>query len=160
MKMTRWGVGPRFTLLAVPYSILTIVVSRLWTPVFDLAPLPYRACLSIGVVLLVIGVPFNIIAMATVHRAFSAGRLITDGVFSLCRHPVYAAWVVFFVPAIALLCYSWLALTAPLLMYFVVKRLVHREEIYLGDKYGEPYRRYQASVPAIIPVGRLMRHFM
>jgi protein-S-isoprenylcysteine O-methyltransferase Ste14 len=63
--------------------------------------------------------------------------------------------VVFLAPAIALLVNSWLGLTAPVFMYFVLRSLVHKEEIYLENTFGAEYQDYKTKVPCILPYGWL-----
>ena len=75
----------------------------------------------------------------------------------MCRHPVYAAWVVFFVPAVMLFFNTWLGLTAPLFMYVVIRVLVDKEEIYLEEMFGEAYLLYKKRVPLVLPIGWLNR---
>jgi protein-S-isoprenylcysteine O-methyltransferase Ste14 len=93
-----------------------------------------------------------------VMRAFKARRLITSGVYSMCRHPVYAAWLLFFVPSLALFINSWAFLSAPFVMYFLVGALVTKEDIYLEETFGQEYLAYKHKIPAILPYGWLKRN--
>jgi protein-S-isoprenylcysteine O-methyltransferase Ste14 len=86
-------------------------------------------------------------------RAYNAGELITGGVYRCCRHPVYSSWVVFIVPGIALLVGSWIGLTTPIFMYFILRVLVKIEEAYLENLFGSKYLEYKKKVPCILPIG-------
>jgi protein-S-isoprenylcysteine O-methyltransferase Ste14 len=90
-----------------------------------------------------------------VLRAFAAGELVTDGVYGICRHPLYGSWIVFIVPGIELLLHSWFGLTTSIAMYATLRVLARREEAFLADKFGESYLRYKARVPFVLPVGWL-----
>ena len=92
-------------------------------------------------------------------RAYNADELVTDGIYKCCRHPLYASWVVFFVPGIVLIVNSWLGLTTPIFMYFILCRLVKKEEIYLESVFGSEYIHYKRKVPWILPVGRLKQSY-
>ena len=109
----------------------------------------------IGIVLIFLGIPFYLLALVPVMRAFKTGRLLTSGVYGMCRHPVYAVWLVFFVPGIALLVNSWAVLSAPFVMYFLLRTLVNKEDIYLEETFGQEYVTYKRKVPAILPYGWL-----
>ncbi len=135
-KMSRWGIGPVFAALSISYGLMTLLVIRYFHPLFQINLIPYTYLAVLGVILILIGVPFWIIAVHTVMRAYSAGELITGGVYRCCRHPVYSSWVVFIVPGIALLVGSWIGLTAPIFMYFILRVLVKKEAVYLENLKG------------------------
>jgi protein-S-isoprenylcysteine O-methyltransferase Ste14 len=153
--MTRWGVGPRFALYSVIYCGLMFWLTRYFDPRFKITFVPHRMLVWIGLILMVVGIPFYLFSLVSVMRAFNAGRLVTRGAYGMCRHPVYAAWVVFLVPGLALLLNSWALLTAPFVMYFLARTLVHKEELYLEGKFCQEYLAYKQKVPAILPVGGL-----
>ena len=148
--MTRWGIGPRWALACVVLCVPLLVVGRLWPGAFAI-PAPRLVLVLAGCALLAIGVPFCVSAMAVLHRGFPEGKLFTRGAYSLCRHPIYASWVVFLVPAIALLGGTWLLLLAPPLMAALLLRMVRAEEQWLEGKFGDEYRAYRRRVRAILP---------
>ncbi len=153
--MSRWGVGPVFAAASMGYGAVMLALSGYFYPLLQIHCLPYRFLVMAGAVLIVIGIPFWLMAAATVMRAYNADSLVTSGVFRWCRHPLYASWVVFIAPGIVLLLNSWPLLTTPLFMYFLLRRLVRREEEYLAAVFGTKYLDYQARVPCILPYGRL-----
>lgn len=116
---------------------------------------PYWLLATVGTVLLVPGVVLWIAGIAAAMRAFSADKLCTGGAFGICRHPIYATWVVFLVPGLVLLMNTWLGLAMPPVMYVILRMLVRREEQYLGQKFGEDYLVYKKRVPAVLPLGWL-----
>ncbi len=115
-KMSRWGIGPIFASLSIGYGIIMLVISRYFQPVFQIDFVPHWLISVLGISLIVIGVPFFIISVKTVMRAYNADELVTDGIFRCCCHPLYASWVVFIVPGIVLLVNSWIGLTTPIFM--------------------------------------------
>ena len=151
--MSRWGIAPVFAALSISYGLMTLSVSRYFHPVFQIGFVPYSYLAILGVIIILIGVPFWIIAVRTVMRAYNAGELVTGGVYRCCRHPVYSSWVVFIVPGIALLVGSWIGLTTPIFMYFILRILVKKEEAYLENLFGSKYIEYKKSVPCILPIG-------
>ncbi len=152
-KMSRWGSGPIFAALSIGYGMVTIVISRYFHPVFQIDFVPHRFLIILGMALIVIGIPFYIISAKTVMRAYNADKLVTNGIYRCCRHPLYASWVVFIVPGIALLVNSWIALTIPIFMYLILRQLVKKEENYLESVFGSGYREYKKKVPCILPLG-------
>jgi protein-S-isoprenylcysteine O-methyltransferase Ste14 len=81
---------------------------------------------------------------------FAAGRLITNGVYGLTRHPQYTG--IFLVILGQLIHWPTLAtlLLSPAIVVVYV-RLARREERQLIARFGDAYRHYRASVPMFIP---------
>jgi protein-S-isoprenylcysteine O-methyltransferase Ste14 len=152
-KMSRWGIGPIFVSLSVGYGMLMFAISCYFQPFFRIEFVPNRLMSVLGISMIVIGVPFFIISVKTVMRAYNAEKLVTDGIFRCCRHPLYASWVVFIVPGIVLLVNTWIGLTTPIFMYFILRKLVKKEEIYLESVFGSEYLDYKRKVPCIFPYG-------
>jgi protein-S-isoprenylcysteine O-methyltransferase Ste14 len=151
--MSRWGIGPVFALLSILYGLITLFISHYFYPDFRMDVIPYRLLSITGVILIIIGFPFFIISAATVTRAYNSDKLVIDGIFRYCRHPLYASFVVFIVPGIAILMNSWPALTTPIAMYFILRLLVIKEESYLESVFGSEYLEYKKRVPCIMPFG-------
>jgi protein-S-isoprenylcysteine O-methyltransferase Ste14 len=73
-------------------------------------------------------------------------QLITTGIFSWSRNPLYLAGVVFFIGLAALLNSIWLLILLVPTVAAVHFILIAPEERYLAAKFGEPYRQYGMSV--------------
>lgn len=86
-----------------------------------------------------------------------AARLVTEGSYALCRHPM---WLGYDLAAlgIVLLLRSPGALvgTFPLFL-FLQRRFLRREEKILERRFGEEFRRYRERVPFLLPLPRRRR---
>jgi len=156
-KMSRWGIGSYVGPFLIVYGLITIILTTYFYPSFRVILLPYPYLLFLGIVLLIIGLPFWIISGVTVMQAYNANKLLTTGVFGLCRHPVYSAMMLFVAPGISLISNSWIMLTAPMLGYFLCKIFVKKEEKYLENVFGAEYIDYKNKIPAFVPIGRLLK---
>ena len=156
-KMSRWGVGPIFAFLSICYGIFIVAISRHFHPIFQIPLVPQWLLSVLGVVFILIGIPFFIISVKTVMKAYNSDSLVTRGIYRCCRHPLYSAWVVFIVPGIVLLVNSSIGLTAPLFMYFLLCKLVTKEEEYLERVFGSEYIDYRNEIPCILPFGYLKK---
>jgi protein-S-isoprenylcysteine O-methyltransferase Ste14 len=154
-KMSRWGIGPILILFLVGYVLIMLAINRYYYPYFQIEFIPYHYLKILGVALIAIGILFYLISAVKVMQAYNADRLVTDGIYRCCRHPLYASWVVFILPGIVLLVNSWIILTTPLFAYFILRILVQKEEIYLESVFGSEYRDYKEKVPCILPYGWL-----
>jgi protein-S-isoprenylcysteine O-methyltransferase Ste14 len=150
--MTVWGIGPQFTVWSVGYGAVCLLVSFLFPDVFLIDFVPAWVLVLLGALLVAVGVPFFFVSAAAVHRAYHAGRLLTGGIYALCRHPLYASWILLLVPGIVLIARTWLGLSVPVFMYVLLRILMREEEDYLESRFGEEYRAYRARVPAILPL--------
>lgn len=151
-RLSRWGVGPRIA-LAAALSVAVAGVATHWWPAACRFPLvPYVALLAVGLLLLVIGVPLWLAGVKAAMAAYNSDALVTTGVFAWVRHPIYGAWIVFNLPAIALLCNSWPLLSASLAGYVVFKLSIGREDRYLEQRFGQAYRDYRRRVNELVPM--------
>jgi protein-S-isoprenylcysteine O-methyltransferase Ste14 len=156
-KMTSWGIGPKLAFFSILYGLFIFTLHLHYGARLRIGFLPYRMLATVGIALIVIGMIFFAAARRSFKSAFDAGILCTRGVYGMCRHPVYAAWVVFLVPGLVLLINSWAGLTMPPVMYVILKILVSKEEQCLDQRFGNEYRSYKKRVPAVLPLGWLTR---
>jgi protein-S-isoprenylcysteine O-methyltransferase Ste14 len=157
-KQSKLGVGPSIALSAFVYAALAGAATNRWPGAFLLRSVPYAAFLIAGVLLLLLGTALLVFAIASMTRGYSRDQLVTLGVFALCRHPWYAAWIVLIIPGITLLTRSWLLMITPLVAYTTFKLAIHEEDNYLRLRFGAAYLEYRATVTELIPRPRLWHH--
>ncbi|MBN1582079.1 MAG: DUF1295 domain-containing protein [Anaerolineae bacterium] len=107
--------------------------------------------------MLLVGIPLLSWAAFTFTVGFNQGNLVTNGLFSLVRNPIYAIWMFFLIPGIALLYASWLLLLTPLVTYLGFARLIPIEESDLTKRFGQRYLDYRARTPTLWPGSNLAR---
>ena len=123
---------------------LTIVIY--FVLLFVLETPPGLAFLNyVGFLLFFSGIILIVLTVVTLRRAH-AGRVITSGVFSVVRHPMYLGSILLF---ISMACFlpHWI-----MVILSVVNVLYIYWFMIIGDqnniqKFGEEYRRYMQSVP-------------
>jgi len=155
-KMSRWGIGPVFALISIIYGAVMLAATRYFKPAWQIPFLPKEFLSASGIALIVIGVPFFIVSVRAVSKAYNRGALVTGGIYRFCRHPLYSAWVFFIVPGIVFLVNSLPGLTTPFFMYYLLRKLAIKEEIYLENTFGSEYNEYKKQVPFVLPVGWLI----
>merc|ERR1711935_666537 len=83
-------------------------------------------------------------------KPVESNKLRTEGVYSLCRHPMYTCLLTAsFGLSLVTLSFERLLLTVALFTLLSFK--AGREEGLLIDKHGEQYRAYAAYVPQFFP---------
>jgi protein-S-isoprenylcysteine O-methyltransferase Ste14 len=79
-------------------------------------------------------------------------RLVTKGAFYLCQNPLYAAILLFILPALSLLLNSWLILTSSLVGYIMFKIYIKGEYKELETFFGNEYLKYKSETPEFLPL--------
>ncbi len=84
-------------------------------------------------------------------------QLCTTGPFRWFRHPMYAAWITFLCPGVAIYLNSWVLLLWAVSLHPVWGRLVVREEHMMSERFHEQYRAYAERTGRFIPRLRSLR---
>jgi protein-S-isoprenylcysteine O-methyltransferase Ste14 len=123
-------------------------------PLGFVAGLPFLSRIVLGGSLLALGGAMAARARATfiaagtnVNPMQPALAMVTTGIFSHVRNPMYQGGTLLLIGLALILGSDWmliLLVPALLVLHFGV---VLREERYLGIKFGDAYRRYQHQVP-------------
>jgi protein-S-isoprenylcysteine O-methyltransferase Ste14 len=162
---------PALELLAgAPFAIAVIVgginpLLALLDVVEPVAGLDVTAAHVVGFALAGAGIVGTFLAQLAMGASWRIGvdpaertALVTGGLFSLSRNPIYSFMIVAWI-GFALLVPTWLALAALALIILGLElqvRLV--EEPHLLQAHGEPYRDYAARVGRFAPrLGRIRR---
>jgi protein-S-isoprenylcysteine O-methyltransferase Ste14 len=151
-NMSIFGVGPRIGLLTLPYLLVCIFMLVRYHDPLALNFLPALLSRTAGFLWLAVGIVFYIASGKTFMKEFPKGQLITRGPFGLCRNPIYASFIVFFLPGLALVFQSGLLLTVCLVMYINFRIMIQSEYALLRDNFGEQYLQYEKSVNEILPL--------
>jgi protein-S-isoprenylcysteine O-methyltransferase Ste14 len=150
-KMSLWGVGPKIGRWTFCYLAVAVAATLVWPAVFSIGFVPRCYLAAAGGALLLLTAPLYVVTVRGVAGAHREDRLVTTGPYALCRHPLYALWILFVVPAVAAFLASWLVLSASLFMYVVTRIATRHEEAYLEQRFGEAYREYKRRVNAVLP---------
>lgn len=148
------GVGPAYVVSIILLSILAMIAD---TTLLHL-PRPTSTLLEIslfivGLLLILSGLLIYFLAIkAKITRSIKENTLVTHGVYSVVRNPIYSAWLfictgtlfLYGNPCLALLLFFtfWLFLTI---------LMKHTEEKWLTKLYGEAYLEYCKKVNRCLP---------
>ena len=156
-RMDIWGAGPRLALFTALFCIPIVPIRLYFADWFRMDLVPLSARIVGGILFVILGVVLWITGLVAAVSAFRAGRLCTSGPFAVCRHPAYGAWIVFLLPGLSLLLNCWSGIVVSVIMYFLLRLLVRKEEAYLDRTFGEQFRAYKRRVPLVLPIGWLRR---
>jgi protein-S-isoprenylcysteine O-methyltransferase Ste14 len=156
-KMTWEGIGPKLALITLPYIILALAVMHMNPLFLKINFISKFTCNILGYILLTTGLIFYVSTATTFFKYFNKGILITRGTYSLCRNPIYATFVVFILPALALLFQSGMIFTIDIVLYLNFKLSIHGEYRVLKAQFREEYEKYEQSVNEIIPIPKFWK---
>ncbi len=156
-KMSWEGIGPKLALSMLPYLALVITIMVIYPDFLKINFIPQTYANLISIIWGAIGIIFYIITSVTFFRVFYKNKLITTGPFALSRNPIYASFIIFFIPALAVYFRSWLLLSAAVALYLNFKILIKEENTILESIFGKEYLDYKKRVNELLPLPKLRK---
>jgi len=150
-KLTFWGSSPIIFIITILYTIPIVIINYFMKPIFEINFIPYSILITLAIFLICIGIPLYIITLKVLKNAYKKQELLTNGIFSICRNPLFAEVIFLILPGILLFFNSWLLLTIPCFMYIMFKIFTNREETLLEKEFGQEYIKYKNNTSAIFP---------
>ncbi len=144
------GAGPKIMRPMILFLIIGIVVQFLFPSVVSLPLLTESTLKNAGWVLTISGAFFWVWAVVQFTIGFPRGKLITTGVYSLSRNPIYASWIVFILPGLAGICNNWIFFVSAIAMFIALKIYITAEEKQMLEHFGDSYKEYTKKVNRII----------
>ena len=130
---------------------MIIIVNHLFRANFEINFIPYKILIALAIFLLSTGVPLYIATLKALKVAYKRQELITNGIFSICRNPLFAEVIFLILPGTILFFNSRLLLTIPCFMYIMFQIFIHREEYLMDTEFGQEYIKYKSNTSAIFP---------
>lgn len=144
MKLT--GSGPLIAIPTFTYFILALIVSTSMRPVFIITESHYGVLVVIAVLMLSLDMANLIACGIKLFKSNKQKTLITDGLYKVCRNPLYVSHIFLTIPALSLLLNSWLLFTTTIIGLISVLIFAPREYRDLEEEFGDAYRKYVKSV--------------
>tara|TARA_R110002111_G_scaffold88599_2_gene138285 strand:- start:2676 stop:3332 length:657 start_codon:yes stop_codon:yes gene_type:complete len=125
--------------------------ASLWSTLLGMGETGMMIAMIFGYAILFIGIGIFMEGWRELHRARQEGRLITDRLYGLVRHPQYTGlFVALFGEGVV----HWPTIFSVALFPIIVLAyylLARSEERKVEDEFGEAYRDYRKRVPMFIP---------
>jgi protein-S-isoprenylcysteine O-methyltransferase Ste14 len=141
----------------VLFPVFILVLLFIWSPV---ALTDAASCLvmTAGLLMVALGQTFRIttigldyIVRGGRNRRIYAEDLVTGGLFSHCRNPLYVGNILIAIGYL-FVAGNWGSIIVGSLAFLAIYRLiVHSEETFLSAKFGQAYADFCADVPRWIP---------
>jgi protein-S-isoprenylcysteine O-methyltransferase Ste14 len=141
----------------VLFPVIIAMVLFLWPPL-AIDNIPGVYLMIIGLLMVLVGQGLRILTIGLVYivrggqrRRIYAKKLVTDGLFSHCRNPLYVGNILI-VNGFLFISGNITGMIIGSLVFLTIYRLiVYSEESFLSATFGEAYTAYCANVPRWIP---------
>lgn len=158
-KMPTFGVGPLYVITCFALTIVGISL--------HLKGYLYKGELSkgkilfitTGILLILFGIYLWIQAVIVqkINRKVRENKLITTGIYSVVRNPIYSAFIFIFT-GVLLLAANYILLILPFIYWAILTILMkNTEEKWLKNEFGKEYEIYLKEVNRVIPCTRIKR---
>ncbi len=148
-----YGVGP---FIVIPQLVLTAVgiimsvCGLLECGKISFLKIPF---LIIGIILIVSGAYmwYSANYKSRVFDGIKKNRLITSGIYSVVRNPIYSAFLIICTGAVFIACNVFLFVIPVICWLYMTVILKHTEEKWLAELYEQEYLDYCRNVNRCIP---------
>ncbi len=151
-----FGVGPIYVIAIICCTLVGIIINEkgmLPSGRIDILKTPF---LILGIALIILGVYLSIgaIVQSKVHKNIKNNKLVTTGVYSIVRNPIYSSYMLMCTGVLLIVNNMWLLLLPVLYWVFMTVLMKNTEEKWLYNLYGEQYLEYCKNVNRCIPLAK------
>jgi protein-S-isoprenylcysteine O-methyltransferase Ste14 len=104
-----------------------------------------------GLALRVTVIGYAYIKRGGLHKKVYAKNLVTEGMFGICRNPLYVGNLLIYTGVFLMHGDPWVASIGIALFLFMYQCIVYAEEEFLQNKFGDGYDAYCADVSRWLP---------
>jgi protein-S-isoprenylcysteine O-methyltransferase Ste14 len=154
-----WRIVEFFALAALVSWVVEVILHATHSH-FDFAPervelafLQLQFAKIVGAMIACVGLLIFVLAFFSFGDSWrigidqkTAGQLVTGGIFSISRNPIYVAFDLIFI-GVFLINGTWFFLIFAVLAILAVHSQTLREERFLVQRYGDEYERYRRTTP-------------
>ena len=139
------GSGDRIGLLTLPFLAVGSVLNILSPSLFSVGG-PSTVLRLLSIVILVPGIANWIWSAALILTRVPKRKLITDGPYSLVKHPLYTGMALLVLPWIGFLLNTWLGVLIGVIVYVSSRIASPEEERALSKTFGASWDQYCSRV--------------
>ena len=135
------GSGDRIGLLTLPFLIIGLILNILFPSAFHVGG-PPTALKVISIILLIPGVTIWIWSVVLILTKVPKKELITNGPYSLVKHPLYTGVALLVLPWLGFLFNTWLGALLGVILYIGSRIFAPEEEAELSKTFGTAWDEY------------------
>lgn len=135
------GSGHRIMLLTLPFLVAGLTLNIMFPSWFSVGG-PPLALKVLSIVALVPGVAIWMWSVVLILTRVPKQELITDGPYSLVKHPLYTAVALLVLPWVGFLFNTWLVAAIGIVLYVASRLFAPEEERGLSETFGATWDEY------------------
>ncbi len=135
------GSGERIGLLVLPFLVIGLILNILIPSLFSVGG-PSTVLKVISIILLIPGVTIWIWSVVLILTKIPQKQLITNGPYSLVKHPLYTGVALLVLPWIGFLFNTWLGVVIGGVLYIGSRIFAPEEEKTLSKTFGTTWDEY------------------
>ena len=146
-----YGVGPVYVISCLFLTIIALIFNCY--KIIPVLKFLYLFMIILGILCITIGVILwlSAVLVTKIDRKIKEGKLITTGIYSIVRNPIYSAFLFIFTGIIFLVNNIYLLVLPITFWIYLTILLKLTEEKWLEDKFTDEYDRYSKNVNRVIP---------
>jgi protein-S-isoprenylcysteine O-methyltransferase Ste14 len=139
------GSGEKIGLLTLPFLVIGLVLNVTFPSLFSVGgpSVPLRV---ISIVILIPGATIWIWSVVLILTKVPKNELITNGPYSLVKHPLYTGVALLVLPWIGFLINTWLGVLIGVVLYVGSRMFSPEEEETLSKTFGTAWDEYCDTV--------------
>ena len=150
-SLSTYGVGPIYVLSILILTIIGLILNQFNVGI----KVDYlnKVLIFLGIILIILGLVLWISAVlfSKIKRKITEGKLITTGVYSVVRNPIYSAFYFVLTGSLLIEANLWLLILPIIFWIYMTALLKLTEEKWLLDTFGEEYIKYCSRVNRVFP---------
>jgi protein-S-isoprenylcysteine O-methyltransferase Ste14 len=135
------GSGDKIGLLTLPFLIIGLILNILFPSLFSVGDSSI-VLKVISIIILIPGVTIWIWSVALILIKVPQKELITNGPYSLVKHPLYTGAALLVLPWIGFLFNTWLGVLVGIILYIGSRIFSPEEEEILSKTFGATWNEY------------------
>lgn len=139
------GSGEKIGLFTLPFFIIGLIANILNPLLFSVSG-PPNILKVISIIILIPGLIIWIWSVILILTKVPQKKLITEGPFSLVKHPLYATVPLLVIPWIGFLLNTWLGALIGIIMYIGGRIFAPEEEKILSKIFGSDWDEYSKNI--------------
>lgn len=139
------GSGEKIGLFTLPFLLVGLILNIYYPSAFEVGG-PSQTLSLVSVIMMIPGIAIWIWSVALILLKVPKGELITNGPYSLVKHPLYTGVALLVFPWAGFLFNTWLGAVIGIIMYAGSRIFSSEEEKVLSEKFGSSWNQYCKNV--------------
>ena len=139
------GSGDKIGIFVLPFLIIGLILNIIFPSLFGVGG-PPTALKVISIIILIPGITIWMWSVVLILMKVPQEKLITNGPYSLVKHPLYTGVALLVLPWVGFLFNSWLGIFLGIILYIGSRIFSGDEEKKLAETFGKSWDDYCSKV--------------